>query len=171
MDLSAADFDRATNEALQRIQTTTYPAPPAEVFSIGVGNGKLPSTNHKLSHSKGSPPGRLLSILFAHMARLRTPPSMMRLWLSFVEELRTHWDNNESLPNLGFVPGLDSNGDAGKPHWGLQKVNTLGHKADHAAFVNSSEPDPDRDHCIINQNLQVCFVRCSVFFFRHTFEF
>ena len=171
MDLSAADFDRATNEALQRIQTTTYPAPPAEVFSIGVGNGKLPSTNHKPSHSKGSPPGRLLSILFAHMARLRTPPSMMRLWLSFVEELRTHWDNNESLPNLGFVPGLDSNGDAGKPHWGLQKVNTLGHKADHAAFVNSSEPDPDRDHCIINQNLQVCFVRCSVFFFRHTFEF
>ena len=168
MDLSAADFDRATNEALQRIQTTTYPAPPAEVFSIGVGNGKLPSTNHKPSHSKGSPPGRLLSILFAHMARLRTPPSMMRLWLSFVEELRTHWDNNESLPNLGFVPGLDSNGDAGKPHWGLQKVNTLGHKADHAAFVNSSEPDPDRDHCIINQNLQVCFVRCSVFFYRHT---
>jgi len=171
MDLSAADFDRATNEALQRIQTTTYPAPPAEVFSIGVGDGKLPSTNHKLqSQSKGSPPGRLLSILFAHMARLRTPPSMMRLWLSFVEELRTHWDNNESLPNLGFVPGLDSNGDAGKPHWGLQKVNTLGHKADHAAFVNSSEPDPDRDHCIINQMLQVCFVLCSVFFFRHTFE-
>ncbi|KAL3761539.1 hypothetical protein ACHAW5_003087 [Stephanodiscus triporus] len=161
MDLSAADFDRAANEALQRTQSTTYPAPPAEVFSIGAGNGKSHAANHKLqSQSKGSPPGRLLSILFAHMARLRTPPSMMRLWLSFVEELRTRWDNNESLPNLGFVPGLDSNDDAGMFHWGLQKVNTrvLGHRADHAAFVNSSEPDPDRDHCIINQMLQRRFI-------------
>jgi Rab3 GTPase-activating protein catalytic subunit len=156
MDVSEADFDRATNEALQRIQSTTYPAPPAEVFSIG--NSKLHSKNHQLqSQSKGSPPGRLLSILFAHMARLRTPPSMMRLWLSFVEELRTRWDNNESLPNLGIVPGLDSAGDAAKPRSGLQKVDTrvLGHRASHAAFVNSSEPDPDRDHCIINQMLQV----------------
>jgi hypothetical protein len=156
MDISEADFDRATNEALQRIQSTAYPAPPAEVFSIG--NSKSHSKNHKLqSQSKGSPPGRLLSILFAHMARLRTPPSMMRLWLLFVEELRTRWDNNESLPNLGFVPGLDSTGDADTPHSGLQKVDSrvLGHRASHAAFVNSSEPDPDRDHCIINQMLQV----------------
>ena len=31
----------------------------------------------------------------------------------------------------------------------------LGHRADHAAFVNSSEPETDRDNIIINQKLQV----------------
>lgn len=75
-----------------------------------------------------------------------------------MEELRTRWDHNESLPNLGFVPGLDNTEDHDdQPHWGLKKTDTrvLGHKADHAAFVNSSEPDPDRDHCLINQKLQV----------------
>ena len=156
-DLSSADFDRALTETLERIQT--YPAPPAEVFSITEMKNKvhIPSGQHR-SPCKGSPPGRLLSVLFDHMARLRTPPSMMRLWLSFVEELRTRWDHNESLPNLGFVPGLDDTGDQDdQPHWGLKKTDTrvLGHKADHAAFVNSSEPDPDRDHCLINQKLQV----------------
>jgi len=153
-DLSNADFDRALTEALMRIQA--YPAPPAEVFS---GAEMSKTSDKRQSPCKGSPPGRLLSVLFAHMARLRTPPSMMRLWLSFVEELRTRWDHNESLPNLGFVPGLDNKGDDqhGQPHWGLQRADTrvLGHRADHAAFVNSSEPDPDRDQCIINQKLQV----------------
>jgi len=153
-DLSNADFDRALTEALMRIQS--YPAPPAEVFS---GAEMNKTGDKRQSLCKGSPPGRLLSVLFAHMARLRTSPSMMRLWLSFVEELRTRWDHNESLPNLGFVPGLDNKGDDqhGQPHWGLQRADTrvLGHRADHAAFVNSSEPDPDRDQCIINQKLQV----------------
>ena len=150
MDLSAADFDRATAEALQRIQSTAYPTPPVEVFSIGDMSNKMPAGNRLYSQSKGSPPGRLLSVLFAHMARLRTPPSMMRLWLSFVEILRTRYDVNESLPNLGFVPGLDNVGDNqhDHSHWGLHKADNrvLGHRADHAAFVNSSEPDPDRDH-------------------------
>ena len=171
-DLSAADFDRALTETLGRIQT--YPAPPAEVFSITEMNNKVhsPSCQHR-SPCKGSPPGRLLSVLFAHLARLRCPSSMMRLWLSFVEELRTRWDHNESLPNLGFVPGLDNVGDQnGQPHWGLKKADTrvLGHKADHAAFVNSSEPDPVRDHCLINQKLQVSsrilsisFLECNHF--------
>ena len=153
MKLSAADFDRATNEALRRIQSTSYPAPPEEVF----WNSKLQVQSHDhLSQSKGSPPGRLLSILFAHMSRMRTPPSMCRMWLSFVEELRSRWDENESLPNLGFVPGLDCIGNVGKSQWGFKGgTPTLGHRANLAAFVNSSEPDPDRDHCIINQMFQV----------------
>jgi len=166
MDFSAADFDRAITEALQSIQSTTYPTPPVEVFSNIGNDASMNSKSHvhsgdkrRRSQSKGSPPGRLLSVLYEHMARLRTPPSMMRLWLSFVEVLRTRWDHNESLPNLGFVPGLDNNNgdDRDQPHWGLQKADTrvLGHRADHAAFVNSSEPDPDRTHCIINQKLEV----------------
>jgi len=41
MNLSAADFDRAISEALLRIQSTTYPSPPAGVFSLGDVNNKL----------------------------------------------------------------------------------------------------------------------------------
>ena len=156
-DMSHSEFDRALSDTLQRIHT--YPSPPAEVFGIADMNNKIHAPPGPRRQCKGSPPGRLLSVLFAHMGRLRTPPSMMRLWLSFVEQLRTRWDHNESLPNLGFVPGLDNDGDAqhDRPHWGLQRADArvLGHKADHAAFVNSSEPDPDRSQCIINQKLDV----------------
>ncbi|KAL9180712.1 hypothetical protein ACHAXT_011165 [Thalassiosira profunda] len=156
MNLSSAEIDRGIGEALDQIQSTSYPAPPEEVFSFSNANNKFLDQRSK---SKGTPPGRLLSILFAHMARLRTPPSMMRLWLAFVEELRTRWDHNESLPNLGFVPGLDNDAGAqqGQPHWGLQKADArvLGHRAHLAAFVNSSEPEADRNSCIINQKLQV----------------
>jgi Rab3 GTPase-activating protein catalytic subunit len=149
--------------ALQRIGAGgLYPAPPEEIFSNNNVQYQHPSTsttNHAISQSKGSPPGRLLSILFAHMARLRTPPSMMSLWLAFVEELRFRWDRNESLPNLGLVPGLDEeildaqHGHAF--HLNGRDCRVLGHRAHLAAFVNSSEPDPDRSQCIINQKLQV----------------
>jgi hypothetical protein len=83
---------------------------------------------------------------------------MMSLWMSFVEELRSRWDNNESLPNLGYVPGLDEVSDAQPSITGGLRMTdhrVLGHRAHLAAFVNSSEPDPDRDQCIINQKLQV----------------
>jgi len=179
VDLPSSDFDRAISEALRRTQSTIYPTPPVEVFSFdddenNNNSSSKPPDRRRPNPSKGTTPGRLLSVLFAHMARLRTPPSMMRLWLSFVEELRGRWDRNESLPNLGYVPGLDTTTaseveicredekgrprhERHRPHWGLQRSDTrvLGHRADHAAFVNSSEPDPDRDHCIIHQKLQV----------------
>lgn len=78
--------------------------------------------------------------------------------MSFVEELRSRWDKNESLPNLGYIPGLDEISDA-QPSItrGFRRSDhrVLGHRAHLAAFVNSSEPDPDRDQCIINQKLQV----------------
>ena len=174
---SCADFDRAIADTLQRVQSTTYPAPPVEVFSnVGiyddgantrfhtVSSDNICDERHQFQRNKGAPIGRLLSILFSHMARLRTPPSMMRLWLLFVEELRRRWERNESLPNLGFVPGLDTvetideeDGAERQPQWSLHKTGTcvLGHRADHTAFVNSSEQDVDRNHCIINQKLQV----------------
>jgi len=154
-------LDRDIAEALKRVGSAIYPAPPEEVFSgENVADVIHFSTAAHPSKRKASPPGRLLSILFAHMARFRKPPLMMRLWLSFVEELRTRWDLNESLPNLGFVPGLDHHNHNihDQPHWGLNKAGdhrVLGHRANLAAFVNSSEPEPDRDQCIINQKLQV----------------
>lgn len=154
-------LDRDIAEALKRVGSAIYPAPPEEVFSgENVADAIHFSIASHPSQRKASPPGRLLSILFAHMARFRKPPLMMRLWLSFVEELRSRWDLNESLPNLGFVPGLDhdKHNIHGQPHWGLNKAGdhrVLGHRANLAAFVNSSEPEPDRNQCIINQKLQV----------------
>lgn len=136
-----------------------YPAPPEEIFAKDLSQNTDYNDFNSPSQSKGSQPGRLLSILFAHMARLRTPPAMMSLWLAFVEELRSRWDRNESLPNLGFVPGLDENGtDNHQGHihsLSSTDCRVLGHRAHLAAFVNSSEPDPDRNQCIINQKLQV----------------
>jgi hypothetical protein len=79
---------------------------------------------------------------------------MMSLWLAFVEELRSRWDSNESLPNLGFVPGLDEDVLGSKQSY-VNNCPVLGHRAHLAAFVNSSEPDPNRQQCIINQKLQV----------------
>ncbi|KAL7487685.1 hypothetical protein ACHAW6_013266 [Cyclotella cf. meneghiniana] len=155
---SNADVDRGIADALQRIGAGgLYPTPPVEVFAIESPHHQY--NNTKVIHqSKAAPPGRLLSILFAHMARLRTPSSMMSLWVSFVEELRSRWDKNESLPNLGYIPGLDEICDA-QPSItrGFRRSDhrVLGHRAHLAAFVNSSEPDPDRDQCIINQKLQV----------------
>ena len=148
--------------ALQRIGAAgLYPAPPEEIFASDNApyQSKFSSSLNNPSKYKGAPPGRLLSILFAHMARLRTPPSMMSLWLAFVEELRSRWDSNESLPNLGFVPGLDED-FINRQYRNIYDLSAkdcrvLGHRAHLAAFVNSSEPDPDRDQCIINQKLQV----------------
>jgi len=143
------------------IESTSYPEPPKDAsFPKSNAGSNMPVNLHHRAEGKAAPPGRLLSILFAHMAKLRTPPSMMRLWLSFVEDLRTRWDRNESLPNLGFIPGLDID-DSDKAqdhsHWRINQsdIHVLGHRADLAAFVNSSEPDPLREHCLINQKLQV----------------
>ncbi len=143
------------------IESASYPDPPDETSFLNKNaNSNMPMYMNHRSEGKAAPPGRLLSILFAHMSKLRTPPSMMKLWLSFVEELRTRWDRNETLPNLGFIPGLDiEDNDRGHGHShrhiNQSDIQVLGHRADLAAFFNSSEPDPLRDHCLINQKLQV----------------
>lgn len=143
------------------IESTSYPDPPDEATFLNKNaNSNMPVFLNHRSEAKAAPPGRLLSILFAHMAKLRTPPSMMKLWLSFVEDLRTRWDRNETLPNLGFIPGLDIDDNDKRQahsHWRINQsdVHVLGHRADLAAFVNSSEPDPLREFCLINQKLQV----------------
>jgi len=130
-----------------------FPSPPEGMF-----------TTDKTCHSSTSPPllaplfksapiGRLLSDLCVRMAHLRTPCSMSMVWTAFCAELRHRWDMREPLPQMNFIPGLDPSPAAlAEQH----KVSTIGVKADLAAFLNSTEPDPDAQHCLIGQKLQVC---------------
>ena len=101
---------------------------------------------------KSAPWGRLLSVLFAHMARLRELSSIALVWRVFCQELRRRWDSKESLPNMMFVAGLD-------PHplvlYEKRSFSTIGLKANFAAFLNCTEPDPDDFNCLIGQKLQV----------------
>ena len=101
---------------------------------------------------KSAPWGRLLSVLFAHMARLRSIPSMALVWRVFCQELRRRWDERESLPNMQYVAGLDPHPEDLK----IQRCfSTIEPKASFSAFLNCSEPDPDDYNCVIGQKLQV----------------
>jgi Rab3 GTPase-activating protein catalytic subunit len=109
---------------------------------------------------RSAPVGRLVSLLLVHMAKVRSPCSMVLVFSAFIEELRRRWDYRESLPNMNYVPGLD-------PLLSLEQVqlatkrcsisSTVSDlsKATLAAHVNASEPDPDDFHCLIGQKLQV----------------
>ena len=101
-----------------------------------------------LSHS--APPGRLLSLLFLHMARVRSPSSMAMVWTVFCQELRRRWDARESLPNMHAVLALDPPTDKA-----LCCFSSVGARGSLAAQINSSEPDPDSNYCLIGQKLQV----------------
>ena len=101
---------------------------------------------------KSAPWGRLLSVLFAHMARLQSLSSMALVWRVFCQELRRRWDERESLPNMQYVAGLDP------PVLDLKLkrcFSTIEPKASFSAFLNCSEPDPDDFNCLIGQKLQV----------------
>jgi hypothetical protein len=92
-----------------------------------------------------APPGRLLSLLFTHMARVRSPANMALIWLTFVQELRWKWANRERLPIMQGARGLDpacstlkqcdSREGTGRPRIDLA--------------------DPDGLHCLIGQKLLV----------------
>jgi hypothetical protein len=101
---------------------------------------------------KSAPWGRLVSVLFAEMARLRALSSMALVWGVFVDELRRRWEMRESLPNMQYVPGLDLHPLHLYEH---RNFSSIGVKANFAAFLNCSEPDPDDYHCLIGQKLQV----------------
>lgn len=132
-----------------------FPSPPEEVFAM--------DGTEDIEHfmSKSAPPGRLVSLLFLHMARLRSPSSMSLLWMSFIEELRTRWDHRDSLPNMGHVPGLDPSPDLQTKKKG---ISTIGTKANYSAYINSSEPEPDDSYCLVGQKLQVfnLGIECAV---------
>ena len=113
---------------------------------------------------QAAPVGRLLSDLFARMAKLRTPCSMALVWSMFCSELRQRWDMREPLPQMNFVPGLDP---SPTELANRRKVSTIGVKAELAASLNCSEPDPDDQHCLIGQKLQVR-VFCMIFALRYS---
>jgi hypothetical protein len=121
-----------------------FPSSPEEAF--------LPSDDLCLPFRKGAPFGRLLSLLFAHLAKLRALSSMSLVWGVFCQELRRRWDARESLPNMHYVAGLD-------PHplelYERRCFSSIGQKANFSAFLNGNEPDPDDFHCLIGQKLQV----------------
>lgn len=112
--------------------------------------------------NKAAPPARLLSLLCAHMARVRSPSSMALVWMTFVQELRRRWDAREFLPNMRPIAGLDlTRNKSAKKCASMQSIGT---KAEAAGKLNNSEPDPDDSYCLIGQKLQVFNVclECAV---------
>jgi hypothetical protein len=136
----------------------------AEAIVHSVMSGMLtmhfPTSPEELSFSqdlfspfrKSAPWGRLVSILFAHMAKLRSVSSMALVWGIFVQELRRRWEARESIPNMRYISGLD-------PHplvlYEKRCFSTIGLQANFASFLHCSEPDPDDFHCLIGQKLQI----------------
>lgn len=124
--------------------TAGFPTSPEETF--------LEAQDLCQPFRKAAPFGRLLSLLFAHMAKLRALSSISLVWSVFCDELRRRWDARESLPNMQYVAGLD-------PHplqlYEQRCFTSMGHQASFSAFLNCSEPDPDDYHCLIGQKLQV----------------
>ena len=144
----------------QVLQSTEYPSPPESVFDpmqVISDAYNLESATQSTLH-KGSPHGRLLSILCSSMASLQTPSAMAVLWLSFVSALRLRWEQKERLNNLQHVPGIDDMLPSGKTHAHTKKGGRnigLGSQAIDAAFANSTEPDPNLSECLISQKLHV----------------
>eukprot|EP00594_Rhizosolenia_setigera_P005743 CAMPEP_0178940516 /NCGR_PEP_ID=MMETSP0789-20121207/856_1 /TAXON_ID=3005 /ORGANISM="Rhizosolenia setigera, Strain CCMP 1694" /LENGTH=1052 /DNA_ID=CAMNT_0020619571 /DNA_START=494 /DNA_END=3652 /DNA_ORIENTATION=+ len=127
---------------------------------------KAARKSHIPDISLPSAPGRLMSVLCLHMAKMQTPAKMAALWQLFVDELRQKWDMREAIPNLLKIPGFDKIGDETQHQEQLNGVAeaSTGKKADLAAFVHCSEPDPDQSYCLIAQKLQVfnIGVECTI---------
>ena len=161
---------------------TPFPSPPVGIFrSDIVDDSNNPSHDCALDLSAfgSAPPGRLLSVFFASIASLRTPSAMAAAWLALVDEMRSRWDERESLPNLGVVPGIEyaTNEYMARKRAAEDSASSrlskfisppigrqLGGRALCAAFVHSSEQEPDLHHCLIAQKLQIfnICVECAI---------
>ena len=133
--------------AMNGLNCLGFPSPPAALFEP---DGVRESPFDCLP--KSAPPGRLLSLLFFQMSKLRSPSAMAQVWLTFVADVRERWDNRETLPNMMYIPGLDRTPDETSR---MRSSSTISLKADNSAFLNSSEPDPDQSYCLIGQKLQI----------------
>lgn len=181
--VAAMDWKHASTEMIDRLEAESivrsvlddsiafgFPQPPDEIVSLLIGDdgtllddtkSRETSLNFWKPLLKSAPPGRLLSLLCFHMARVRSPSSMAIVWSVFVEELRRRWDARESLPNMNFVAGLDLTVESVAKDYSIPRVasrqyfESIGTKANLSALVHSLEPDPDDFHCLIGQKLQV----------------
>jgi len=149
--ISSEEAVAIVNEVMNGPSFYAFASPPEDLCST---DQSVYTNEHPLLAPlfQAAPVGRLLSDLFARMAKLKTPCSMAMVWSAFCSELRQRWDAREPLPQMNFVPGLDHSPEVLAER---RKVLTIGVKADLAAFLNCSEPDPDDQHCLIGQKLQV----------------
>jgi len=149
--ISSEEAVAIVNEVMNGPSFYAFASPPEDLCST---DQSVYTNEHPLLAPlfQAAPVGRLLSDLFARMAKLKTPCSMAMVWAAFCSELRQRWDAREPLPQMNFVPGLDHSPEVLAER---RKVLTIGVKADLAAFLNCSEPDPDDQHCLIGQKLQV----------------
>ena len=141
------------------------PSPPEEMFHDSRCESRE-DESFRTSMAHASRPGRFLSILFTSMSGLQTPSSMAALWIAFTSDLRLRWERKDKLHNLGHIPGVDGedvdelNGKGisqGRENGPLNKnvSNGIGSKAKNAAFIHSTENEPNLNDCIINQKLHV----------------
>ena len=141
--ISYRDAEEIVHKVMSGELTSSFPTSPEDSFI---------DKDLFAPFKKSAPPGRLVSILFAHMAKLRALSSIALVWGIFVQEIRRRWESRESLPNMQYIAGLD-------PHplelYGKRCFSTIGIKANFAAYLNCSEPEPDDYHCLIGQKLQV----------------
>jgi Rab3 GTPase-activating protein catalytic subunit len=135
MDWTGQDSidQRQAEWTVRRIMEASWPFQAAET------NG----SSCRQPFHRAAPPGRLVSLLFLHLARVRSPSAQAVLWLAFCRELRRRWEERESLPNMVAA-------DYTSP-----RSSTVGARATLAGQVDSAEPDPDDYHCLIGQKLQV----------------
>jgi len=144
---------------------------PVEHNARAVPSSSTPTKNNVFAPLfKSAPMGRLVSILFVHMARIRSPCSMAMLWTAFCHEVRMRWEHGILLPHMNHVPGLDPSALEMKER--NKCLNALGVKAERAAYWHGppapSSPRRSNDveqlavqfpgdhHCLIGQKLQVC---------------
>ena len=145
------EAERVVDKLMNGALTLDFPDPPEQVFS-DPDNAAPKDLFAPLP--KSAPAGRLLSILFVHMSRLRSPASMALVWTYFVHDLQKRFYSRTSLPNMSYIAGIDPSPNMINTK---QCFSTSGLrvKAENSAFVHCSEPQPDDMHCLIGQKLQV----------------
>ncbi|GKY96293.1 hypothetical protein MPSEU_000589000 [Mayamaea pseudoterrestris] len=132
--------------------TPDFPAPP--------DNSPKLTPRQSLCFRNAAPPGRLLSLLFMHMARVRSPSSIALVWNVVVQELRERWENKENIPNMKFALGLDPIYERPKTKQRFSVCKSVA-----AVPVTDFVQDPDNSYCLIGQKLQVlniCVATASV---------
>lgn len=161
--ITSEEANAIVREVMDGTSFYAFASPPEDMF---VDQASFTNRHPLLAPLfQAAPVGRLLSDLFARMAKLRTPCSMAMVWSMFCSELRQRWDMREPLPQMNFVPGLDP---SPTELANRRKVSTIGVKAELAASLNCSEPDPDDQHCLIGQKLQVRLF-CMIFALRRSY--
>ncbi len=151
-------FERIIDQILQ---SPEFPSPPDVLFAPShfvISDLSDAESAYQSFAQKASPHGRLLSVLFTSLASLQTPSSISALWMSFVSALRLRWEQRERLNNLHHVPGIDDMIPSGTFRPRAKKNHSthgLGRIAKNAAFINSTESDPNLSECLISQKLQV----------------